>query len=183
MRALLRCQLAAPFSKRQSGYTLLEMLVAMAAGLFLLAGVAMSYSAIKNTVRTTQELSDAQEVIRYTSQVFTRSTKQTKALPVISADTLTIQFEQYANVLSCQGTTPAADYIETYTLTNGFLTCDIGDGGGAVQLLKGVEALSFGFNNYLVSVLVKPNHMPSHFGTGLQIDIATTQLILIEAFK
>lgn len=168
---------------RQSGYTLLEMLVAMAVGLFLLAGVAMSYSAIKSTVRMTQELSDAQEVIRYTSQVFTRSTKQTNNVPVITAAPLSIQFQQYANVLSCQGTTPAVDYTETYALENGFLTCDIGDGSGAVQLLKGIEAINFSYNDYLLSVTVKPNNMPRHFGLGLQIDIATTQLILLEAFK
>jgi len=168
---------------RQSGYTLLEMLVAMAVGLFLLAGVAMSYSAIKSTVRMTQELSDAQEVIRYTSQVFTRSVKQTSSEPVISAAPLTIQFQQYANVLSCQGTTPLVDYVETYALENGFLTCDIGDGSGAVKLLKGIEAINFSYNDYLLSVIVKPNKMPAHFEAGLQIDIATTQLILLEAFK
>ncbi|GMM86227.1 PilW family protein [Pseudoalteromonas sp. MTN2-4] len=167
----------------QTGYTLLEMLVAMAVGLFLLAGVAMSYSAIKSTVRMTQELSDAQEVIRYTSQVFTRSVKQTNNEPIISAAPLTIQFQQLANVLSCQGTTPAVDYTETYALENGFLTCDIGDGNGAVQLLKGIEAINFAYNNHLVSVTVKPINIPSHFGVGLQIDIATTQLILLEAFK
>ncbi len=168
---------------RQSGYTLIEMLVAMAVGLFLLAGVAMSYSAIKNTVRMTQELSDAQEVIRYTSQVFTRSVKQTNSEPIISVAPLTIQFQQLANALSCQGSTPTADYTESYTLENGFLTCDIGDGNGAVQLLKGIESINFEYDNHLVSITVKPINMPSHFGGGLQIDIATTQLILLEAFK
>ena len=169
--------------ERQSGYTLIEMLVAMAVGLFLLAGVAMSYSAIKNTVRMTQELSDAQEVIRYTSQVFTRSVKQTNSEPIISVAPLTIQFQQLANALSCQGSTPTADYTESYTLENGFLTCDIGDGTGAVQLLKGIESINFEYDNHLVSITVKPINMPSHFGGGLQIDIATTQLILLEAFK
>lgn len=168
-------------SQQQSGYTLLEMLIAMTVGLFLLAGVAMSYSAIKSTVRMTQELSDAQEVIRYTSQVFTRSAKQTISEPTVSADGLTIQFEQFANVLSCQGTTPTADYTETYTLSNGFLTCDIGN--GAARLLKGIDSINFTFNNFLVVIVVKPLDIPSHFGAGLQIDIATTQLILIKAFE
>lgn len=168
-------------SQQQSGYTLLEMLVAMTVGLFLLAGVAMSYSAIKSTVRMTQELSDAQEVIRYTSQVFTRSAKQTISEPTVSADGLTIQFEQFANVLSCQGTTPTADYTETYTLSNGFLTCDIGN--GAARLIKGIDSINFTFNNFLVVIVVKPLDIPSHFGAGLQIDIATTQLILIKAFE
>lgn len=170
-------------SRQQSGYTLLEMLVAMTVGLFLLAGVAMSYSAIKSTVRMTQELSGAQEVIRYTSQVFTRSAKQTISEPTVSADGLTIQFEQFANVLSCQGTTPIVDYTETYTLSNGFLTCDIGDGNGAARLLKGIDSINFTFNNFLVVIVVKPLDIPSHFGAGLQIDIATTQLILIKAFE
>lgn len=170
-----------PTSRQQSGYTLLEMLVAMTIGLILLAGVAMSYSAIKSTIRTTQELSNVQEVIRYTSQVFTRSAKQTVAAPVVSADALTIQFSQLANVLSCQGTTPAADYTETYTLTDGFLTCDIGDGNGATRLLRGVESIRFTFNNFLVVIVVRPTDIPLHFGDGLQIDIATTQLLLMNA--
>ena len=158
------------------------MLVAMAAGLFLLAGVSMSYVAIKSTVLQTQELAHAQEVIRYTSRVFTRSTKQAIAPPTVSADALTVTFSQAPNVLSCLGTVPAAAYTEIYTLSNGFITCDIGNGLGAVNLLRGVSELRFSQNGFLLSVTVKPNNMPNHFGNGLTIDIAASRLILEQAY-
>lgn len=41
-------------NKRIQGFTLVELMVALAAGAFLLAGVSLSYSAIKSTITITQ---------------------------------------------------------------------------------------------------------------------------------
>ena len=57
------------------GFTLVELMVALAVGSFLIAGVGLSYATIKGTVSATKELENAQEVIRFTSQVLTRSLK------------------------------------------------------------------------------------------------------------
>lgn len=169
----------------ERGYTLIELLVAMAAGLFLLSGVAMSYTAIKSTVVASKELSHAQEVIRYTSQVMTRSIKQTHEEPKPENNKAALRVHQKALQLACDGSVPAADYSELYTLTNGYLTCDIG--AGPVQLLRGIEALSFDQVGILTSIKVKPTGMPKQLenGTlsdnGIQIDIAANRLVLNQA--
>ncbi|MBQ4878252.1 prepilin-type N-terminal cleavage/methylation domain-containing protein [Pseudoalteromonas luteoviolacea] len=161
------------------GYTLIELLVAMAAGLFLLSGVAMSYTAIKSTVVASKELSHAQEVIRYTSQVMTRSIKQTHQKPELENNKAALRVHQKALQLACDGSVPVADYSELYTLSNGYLTCDIGD--GPVQLLRGVEVLSFDEDGILISIIVKPTDMPKQFENGIQIDIAANRLVLDKA--
>lgn len=167
------------------GYTLIELLVAMAAGLFLLSGVAMSYTAIKSTVVASKELSHAQEVIRYTSQVMTRSIKQTYQKPELENNKAALRVHQKALQLACDGSVPTVDYSELFTLSNGYLTCDIGS--GPVQLLRGVEALSFDEDGILISIIVKPVDMPKQFengvlnDNGVQIDIAANRLVLDKA--
>lgn len=167
------------------GYTLIELLVAMAAGLFLLSGVAMSYTAIKSTVVASKELSHAQEVIRYTSQVMTRSIKQTHQKPELENNKAALRVYQKALQLACDGSVPIADYSELYTLSNGYLTCDIGS--GPIQLLRGLEALSFDEDGILISIIVKPTNMPKQLengalnDNGIQIDIAANRLVLDKA--
>ena len=55
-------------NKLTRGFSLIELMVALAAGAFLLAGVSLSYAAIKGTIEVSKELENAQEVIRYTSK-------------------------------------------------------------------------------------------------------------------
>ncbi|KAF7768906.1 hypothetical protein PCIT_a3428 [Pseudoalteromonas citrea] len=168
------------------GYTLLELMVAMAAGMFLLAGVSMSYSAIKSTIVVTQELSHAQEVVRYTSQVFTRSIKQTNDLPIVDNSGIALRVLQVSGTLSCHGDTPAFDYTEYYTLVSGFLVCTVtpqaGGDGVSVNLLKGVQALSFSTSHQgrLARITITPDNVPALFKNGIDIDIAVTRLIVSE---
>ncbi|WP_046355911.1 prepilin-type N-terminal cleavage/methylation domain-containing protein [Pseudoalteromonas luteoviolacea] len=163
----------------EQGYTLIELLVAMAAGLFLLSGIAMSYTAIKSTVVASKELSHAQEVIRYTSQVMTRSIKQTNEVPEVvkvGGVGIALRIKQEAAYLACDGSVPNAEYTEYYTLTNGYLTCDIGN--GPVQLLRGLQALEFSESGILISIKVTPKDLPQQFDDGIQIDIAANRIVL-----
>jgi Tfp pilus assembly protein PilW len=166
------------------GYTLLELMVAMTAGMFLLAGVSMSYSAIKNTIAVNHELSHAQEVVRYTSQVFTRSIKQTNQLPVVSNDAAQLRVFQSSGTISCHGDMPVLDYVEEYTLVNGFLTCRVtsqtGGNALAVNLLKGVNTLNFKTLHLgrLVRITITPDNVPELFQNGIDIDIAVTRMII-----
>ncbi|MBQ4848512.1 PilW family protein [Pseudoalteromonas sp. MMG012] len=168
------------------GYTLLELMVAMAAGMFLLAGVSMSYSAIKSTIVVTQELSHAQEVVRYTSQVFTRSIKQTNILPRIENNGSELHIDQDAQILSCQGTIPASAYTELYTLNEGYLVCSVTLTGNPasvpVNLLRGVQALNFTSSDsgLLIKVTVTPDNVPTQFADGIDIDIAVTRMIMAD---
>lgn len=163
------------------GYTLIELMVALAAGAFLLAGVSMSYSAIKSTTLVSKELENAQEVIRYTSSVFTRSLKQTPELPTLSEDKLSITIKQPAGVVNCIGEVTSSAVNERYYLDTNNLMCALGD-KPAQRLLTGIEGLNFSINNYLVSIEVKPQHLPEQFAAGLVIDVAVSNVILSNAF-
>ncbi|MCG7543262.1 prepilin-type N-terminal cleavage/methylation domain-containing protein [Pseudoalteromonas sp. MM17-2] len=164
------------------GFTLVELMVALAVGSFLIAGVGLSYATIKGTVSATKELENAQEVVRFTSQVLTRSLKQTPFSPVVSADGSTLRVQQQAGVLSCLGTTPSADYIEQYRLVDGRIQCDMGAGGE--DILTGVTALSFSYDatTKLTTINVTPQGLPQQFGGQVQIDIAASRLILSELY-
>lgn len=168
-------------NKRAQGFTLVELMVALAAGAFLLAGVSLSYSAIKSTVEVSKELENAQEVIRYTSKVFNRSIKQTQLAPIISADKSTITITQPSGVIACDGSATTAQVIEVYSLNGSNLMCSL-DGAAAERLLTGIETLSFDIAGELVTVTVKPNDLPAQFGNGINIDIALTNIILVKAY-
>ncbi|MCQ8878940.1 prepilin-type N-terminal cleavage/methylation domain-containing protein [Pseudoalteromonas shioyasakiensis] len=164
------------------GYTLVELMVALAAGAFLLGGVSLAYSAIKGTILVGKELERAQEVIRYTSKVFTRSIKQTPTSPIVSADGLTITISQPAGVITCNGTVTAVDVNEVYSLDSNNLTCTQG-ALAAERLLTGVESLSFSINNEVVTINVKPEQLPNQFGNAIRIDIAASNVILEKSYS
>ncbi|BDF96472.1 MULTISPECIES: prepilin-type N-terminal cleavage/methylation domain-containing protein [Pseudoalteromonas] len=166
---------------RTRGYTLVELMVALAAGAFLLAGVSLSYSAIKGTILVGKELENAQEVIRYTSKVFTRSIKQTPKLPEIAADGSTITIYQPAGVITCDGSVSAADVTEVYSLAGNSLMCAL-DAAPAQRLLTGITQLSFSLNNNVVTINVGPENLPSQFGGAIIVDIAVSNVILNNAF-
>lgn len=166
---------------RSQGYTLVELMVALAAGAFLLAGVSLSYSAIKGTILVGKELENAQEVIRYTSKVFTRSIKQTPTLPVVAADGSTITIEQPAGVITCNGSVSAAAVSELYSLVDNNFQCALG-AAPAERLLTGVSQLNFAIDNNLVTIKVGPENLPAQFGNTITIDIAVSNVILNNAF-
>nr|WP_170829164.1 prepilin-type cleavage/methylation domain-containing protein [Pseudoalteromonas amylolytica] len=161
-------------------------MVALTIGTFLLAGIGMSYSAIKGTVMTTQQLSQAQEVVRYTNHILSRSVKQTSVIPAITENGTIITIDQDAYSTSCQGTVPTFNYQEVYTLSDGYLTCDIlnldddGNSVGVLNLLKGVQALGFSSSQSgrLINVNVTPQDVPAQFATGIVISLATTRVIM-----
>ncbi|NMM41412.1 PilW family protein [Pseudoalteromonas arctica] len=166
---------------RPRGYTLVELMVALAAGSFLLAGVSLSYSAIKGTILVSKELENAQEVIRYSSKVFIRSIKQTLTLPVVSADGSTITIEQPAGVITCNGSVSTVDINEVYSLEGNNLMCTLG-AAPAERLLMGVSQLSFSTDNNIVTINVGPENLPAQFGDTIAIDIAVSNVILSNAF-
>lgn len=159
------------------GFTLVELMVALAAGSFLLAGVSLSYSAIKGTINVSKELENAQEVIRYTSKVFTRSIKQTIELPTVAADGLSISIVQPSGVLMCTGEVSTAQATEVYSINDNNMQCAI-DGAAPERLLTGVQSLTFSINNDVVTINVKPEHLPSQFGSSVAIDVAVSNVIL-----
>lgn len=164
---------------RNRGFTLIELMVALAIASLLILGITGTYSAIASSVNTSKDLENAQEVIRYSSQVFTRSLKQTRVPPTITVDGLIVI--QPANTRSCLGTMPAAGYTETFTFAAPNLMCRI-DNGADTVLLTGVADINYTLNLPLVTITVLPEFLPDNFlaggVNGINIDIAVSALIL-----
>lgn len=165
--------------KKQAGYSLIELMIAMVISLTLMMGISTAYTSIKSLTLSTKNIENAQEVIRFSSRTFTRSLRQATQLPVGYPTTLGVT--QEAGSISCLGTRPAANYVETYSLQGEQLQCDIGS--GAETILTGVENIQFSINGKLVTVSVTPKAQegnPNGEGPAKQIniDIALGSIIL-----
>ncbi len=167
--------------KRSDGFTLIELMIALVISGVLLLGVTGTYSTIHSTIQASKELENAQEVIRYSSQVFTRSFKQTEQIPTIVGNQILVQ--QQPNTRSCIGTVIGVAYQETFTFVQPDLSCALQDAAGNVlnadvRLLTGVTALVPVSNGDLFSITVTPTVLPQNFNGGVRIDIALTNRIL-----
>lgn len=186
-------------SKNQQGFTLIELMIALVISMILMAGVTTLYSTIKGVIQTSKNIENGLEVIRFTSQVFTRSLKQTFTIPTISAGGTQISLDQSANTIACNGTSPVLDYTEIYTKVADdiTLTCalTIPIGGVAADpqiILTRIEDISFSWltnqagDNRVVRITVTPEAQPGEpDGEGpaaaMDIDIALTRTILTNA--
>ena len=164
--------------RRNLGFTLVELMIALVISMIIIAGSIVSYSSISQTVQTSKQLENVQEVIRSTSHILTRSLKQTSAIPLIDGTSKLI-VSQDANVTACNGQTPNADFTETYSLNSTNLVCDIGNGNETI--LTGITNITFTLNGNSVSTVVLPIGLPDNYGNGLQIDISLTRVLFEEA--
>lgn len=167
---------------KHKGYTLVELMIALLVACILIMGVSLAYSSIKGLILSSKNIENAQEVLRFTAQTFTRSLKQTSGGIIVSANQITIP--QDPNSIACNGTRPIANYNETYSLNGNKLECDIGN--GAEPILTGVQNISFAQNNKLVSIIVTPQAQqgePAGVGAArpMTINVALTRVILEEA--
>lgn len=173
-------------AKSSQGYSLIELLVAMLLSGALITGVSMAYVTITDLVKTNKNLENAQEVIRFTSEVFTRSLKQTSSTPTLNSSSALLTVNHDANAIACNGTRPSSDFDERYTLENNQLKCDIGS--GAQTILTGVENISFSQTQQVVSITVQPEAQQGETtGVGpassIQIDVALSEIILMNALS
>ncbi|MBU2892690.1 prepilin-type N-terminal cleavage/methylation domain-containing protein [Colwellia sp. D2M02] len=161
------------------GFTLVELMIALAISGILLLGVVGTYSSISATIQASQELENAQEVIRYSGTVFTRSLKQVESTASVNVtnagNTLTVSLP--ANATSCLGTNPVAAFIEMYDFVAPNLTCSI-NGAPEIRLLTGMADMNFSTNGDLVSIQVTPLVLRADFGGSVNIDVALTTAIL-----
>ncbi len=164
--------------KFSAGVTLIELMVAMVISLILIAGSIASYSSISLTLKTSKTLENAQEVLRYSSQVFYRSLKQTSAIPLLDG-TDSIIVSQDGGVVACNGQTPIVAYTETYTYASPNLLCDIGN--GTEVILTGITNIAYEISGNSVSVTVTPEGLPEKYANGVQIDVALIRVIFEQA--
>ncbi len=162
---------------RQFGFTLSEVMVTLAVSGFLLSGVTLAYMAISNTVATSKQLENAQEVLRYSAEVFSRSLKQTQETPVIPNLTSLNVVQSNAGATACDGTRPAVPFTENYTFVQPNLVCDAGN--GETVLLTGIADISYQINGNLVAVTVTPENLDvADLANGFELNFALTSVIL-----
>jgi prepilin-type N-terminal cleavage/methylation domain-containing protein len=180
---------------RTKGFTLVELMIALAISGFLLLGVVGTYSSIQDTIATSKELENSQEVIRYSAHVFSRSLKQTKVAATPTSTLLAPDGTPIFNVLtvtlpplstSCKGEPLNDGGTEIFIFDNlrNTLTCNVND-TGRVDLLTGIDSMQFIENPFgtMVTVQVYPTDLSDHnnFPEPINIDIALTSVILAAA--
>lgn len=167
---------------KHAGFTLVELMVALAAGSVLISGVGFAYLTISQTIDTSKKLENAQEVIRFSAEVYGRSLKQTLTQPVIANASSIAVTQTIANSTACDGSKPAVPFTETFTFVSPNLLCDIGDGNQVI--LTGVSAMSIAQNGNLVSVTITPENLDvDAWANGFRLDFALTGVILTGAMN
>ena len=163
-----------------SGFSLIELMVAMAVSMSLIAGTGLAYIGISDSISLSKNIENTQEVLRYTTEVFSRSLKQTLVSPVSTApDNIRVIQDKIGSV-ACDGSVPVvAPYAESYRFEAPNLLCNAGN--GEVVILQGIANMSFAINGDLVQITVLPNDFPiADLPNGVRIYIAVSSKILME---
>ena len=177
----------------QKGFSLVELLIALVVSTVLILGISTAYTSIVTLVNTSKNLENAQEVLRYCAEVFTRSlTNTSDGTVLVTGNVNQLNVNQKAGSIACDGSKPTASYTEKFAIDGNNLTCELvdenGGGEGPKIILTGIESITFAKNEQLVSVTVTPQALFGEpAGTGptkpVQIDIALKEIILINAMN
>ena len=156
-------------SPRQSGLTLVELLIAMALGLLVLLAIVSLYVGSRQTFRIQEDSARLQETGRYAIETLGRSIRQAgfwnmPINPVSTAtgfggvaingtngatDTVTVQYDVLVGDRDCEGTVIDAALFtaiggvvtETYSLNGNNLTCSLNGNNRVCELVcEGVDA-------------------------------------------
>ena len=131
---------------KPSGLSLVELLVAMAIGLFLIAGVGTVFVSNQTSTKTKRELDHIQENFRFGANTLQRVLRQASAIDATSDDTtLIVTLPEGAH--NCLGATVAGGTggeTNEFALEGSNLVCKIDDGGSTV-LFSGLSGLSFAY--------------------------------------
>ncbi len=175
----------------KQGFTLVELMVAMTLTVILIGGVASVYITLKQTSTQVNQLENAQEILRNAHQVFYRSTLRTNG---ITASATSVTFNQAANSLACDGTSPDIDFTELYYLENTNLICRITAlNQQDIVLMTNLTGITFSLSTdttigpTILSVIIAPEGLPENFPLftingqdlpGMQLDFALKTLIM-----
>jgi len=112
---------------QQFGFSLPELMLAMALSLLLVLGITTVFISIKNTSAYSQQLENTQEVLRFSSTVFSRAIHRADET-TITNDQLTLTFnldnlDSGETYTSCLGNAMDSKYYETYRLLDNDLQC------------------------------------------------------------
>ncbi|WP_415230664.1 PilW family protein [Psychromonas sp.] len=178
---------------QQGGFSLIELLIAMLISLILIFACTTLYSSLKSSISTSQKLAKAQESLRGSFYLLSRSLYQADGIDV-SGTPLIVKYSSLINhdMYSCLGNTISSagstDSYFTATDDDGLshLYCD--DGSGEQLIALGVETLTFEAISHAsgtivdgVKVTMKIDGMPSSsYSDGLTFTLALRQKVLLD---
>lgn len=166
--------------RTSKGFTIIELMIAMVISLVLVGGSSLAYVSVSSVIDLSKNIENAQEVLRYTSEVFGRSLSQTMVSPVSASPERITVIQDKVGAVACDGTTPiVAPYSEVYRFEQPNLWCNAGN--GEVVILRGIDDFSVNINGNLIQITVLPEDFPADdFANGVRIDIALKSKILME---
>jgi len=149
---------------QQRGFSLVEMLVALALGALMMAGIASSFSAITQAQQLTRDYEQVQETLRFTTSLISRSLRTAEKLVDKPADNAPTDNNQFSVLRqgrhdrrSCNGQTPLPEevlFYETYYLNDSNqLVCEVTRESGGPQDWEGSEVIAYGIESFSLECL------------------------------
>lgn len=132
------------FGNSECGLSLVELMLAMVIGLFLIAGVVGVLISTRQSTDIKRELDRTQESLRFGATAITRVVRLATAIDAASTeDRLIVQLPGGAGRPDCAGLTGAG--TNTFRVEANRLVCTDVDGNPGNVLLRGVESLSLAY--------------------------------------
>lgn len=169
---------------RQGGFTLVELMIAMLISLTLVFACTTLYSSLKNSIQIAQGLATAQESLRSSFYLMSRSVRQAESFDIVSGSLVTSYGTppSGSQIYSCLGNSVSGS-TDTYSSNGDGLYCD--DGSGAQLVALDVTDLKFetitGTNDDGLKVKITIAGMPAtSYPDGFTFTLALRQKILLE---
>lgn len=152
-----------PRTQKQQGFTLVELLVAMAIGALLLMGIASSIAAITQAQNLTRDYEQVQETLRFTTTLISRSLRtaeelvnETTSNAATTNNQLSLKRNPSPGRLACNGEEPDADFYETYfqPANTSQLACRVASTDSSTPSWEGEEIIAYGISNFSVKCLI-----------------------------
>ena len=173
----------------QSGFSLIELMIAMSLSLLLILGIATVFSSLKNTSSYSQQLENTQEVLRFTNSTFSRAVHRADEMDVKSYTgsdggtyqqlDLTFNLDNLDSsdtndtYTSCLGNPMTSQYYESYRLTDNELLCAEYTTAGLDDSSKiftaigtNIDDLNFSITENLLTVTITPSIMSNMESIG-----------------
>ena len=172
------------YKLRQGGFTLVELMIAMLISLTLVFACTALYSSLKDSIQIAQGLATAQESLRSSFYLMSRTVRQAQSMAIPTSSSLTTSYGSppaSSAVYTCLGNeVAAAGDTDTFSLGVDGLYCN--DGSGAQLIALDVTELQFeeisGASG--TKVTIKIDGMPSSYDEGFTFTLALRQKVLSE---
>ena len=129
------------------GVTLIELLIALIIGIFLLGGLFAVFQSNQQSYRSKMELDNAQETFRYMSHTINRLTKAaTRVVEAASDSELLLELVAGDGLKNCIGQNVTSTQINRIYLEDGDIKCSVSASLGEV-LVSGVSNINFSYGS------------------------------------